>query len=289
MPPKIAFHMIVFNSDYVLRECLESVLPYGPVIATEGPVAYYQRLGYSTSTDQTSAILDEYGIDTLHGQWPEKDAMVNAGLDRIPPDTDFIWVLDSDEIWRAKDIQLILAILAGGEVDSMSFRAWSFYAGFDSIMGGFEESFEVHRIQRWYPGAIWQTHRPPTIMAPDGRPWREHGHMHGLQTDALGLRFWHYSYLWPSQMRMKAAYYAAHDPGGTIPDYFNRVYLPWAMGDQAARAAIEDEFDGVHNWLPARRGPARTRRFGLQHPQPILFSMPELQARFDRELEAYIP
>lgn len=280
---KVCFQMIVFQSDYVLPQCIEAVLPFGSIVATEGPVGYYQRQGYKTSTDRTNAILEQYGIPTLHGQWAEKDEMVNAGLERIPADTEFIWVLDSDEIWRQQDIARILRILEGGKVDSLSFNAWSFYGGFERYMTGFEEQFEVHRIQRWQPGARWQTHRPPTVVLPDGRIPRKLSHLPCDLTRAMQLRFFHYSYVWPSQMKMKAAYYADMDPRGTIPGYFNRVYLPWVTGDDRVKMLVENEFVGVHNWIPGRRGPCRTLPFEGEHPASIQAAMPELIKRLDLE------
>lgn len=287
--PRVCFQMIVYESSYVLAQCLESVLPFGPVIAAEGPVGYWRDHGPATSVDGTNEILAHYRIPTIHGQWSEKDAMVNAGLERVPDDTEFIWVLDSDELWRPDDIQKILWLLSGGHIDSMAFRAWSFYGGFSRIMGGFEENFEVHRIQRWHPGALWATHRPPTIMAPDGRPWREHRHMNAWLTDRDNLRFWHYSYVFPYQMHRKARYYHDYNPAGTIPDYFERVYLPWVLaemrGDRLARQEIEDRFDGVHDWLPARRGPCRTREF-YEHPPAIAAVLPGLQEILTGELRA---
>lgn len=49
---KISFGMIVFNGNYVLRECLESIYPYAhEILIAEGPVKYWQDLGYTTSTD----------------------------------------------------------------------------------------------------------------------------------------------------------------------------------------------------------------------------------------------
>jgi len=88
--PKICFQMIVLDglSDYVLAECLQSVLPYGPVIATEGPVKFWQD--HPLPSDRTNEILDHFNIPTIHGKWAEKDEMVNAKLSRVPPDTEFI-------------------------------------------------------------------------------------------------------------------------------------------------------------------------------------------------------
>lgn len=288
--PRVCFQMIVHNQDYVLREAIAAIRPYGPIIVTEGPVGYWRTA--RAEPDETNFILDALRLPVLRGEWAEKDEMVNAGIERVPEGTEFIWVIDSDEVWRARDIEAILKILAGGQVDSMAFHAYSYYGGFTRVMGGFEESFEVHRIQRWYPGARWATHRPPTILAPDGRPWRQHRHMTGNECDNLGLRYWHYSYLWPRQMEAKARYYKALDGGaGTIPEYFERVYKPWVAadraGDVALRQAIEDYYEGVHNWIPPRRGPAFTREAALVgHPAIVEGVMGRLLARFDVEWKA---
>jgi len=98
----------------------------------------------------------------------------------------------------------------------------------------------------------------------------------------MGICFYHYSYVFPSQVEMKAEYYA--DMGGNIPDYLNTIYLPWALGNDAERAAIENRFDGVHNWIPRRRGPCRTAQFTGEHPAEIQKVMPQLQRRLDLEL-----
>jgi glycosyltransferase involved in cell wall biosynthesis len=281
---KIAFCMIVFNGAEFLEPCLRSVLPFGRVVAAEGPVSFWQKRGYTASTDGTNAILDRYGITTLHSQWPEKDAEANSAIALVPPDTDFVWCLDSDEIWGAATLKAVLDILRKGDVDSVSFKPYSFYGGFDRCMTGFEEDFEWHRIQRFYPGAKFATHRPPTINATDGRPWRLHRHLNHKETARLGLRFHHYSYVFPSQMRAKAEYYASM--GGTIPDYFDNVYKPWVLGDEVEKLRVEKKFDGVHNWKPSARGPCWTVPFTGEHPAEIQAAMPELQARFDAELEA---
>jgi len=274
---RVSFVLIAFNSDYVLEPCLRSVLPFGNVYAAEGPVQFWRNKGFTKSTDRTTEILDAYNIPTIHGMWQEKDDESNAALSLVPSDADFVFCLDADEIWKPEDLENIFKILKRGRTDSMSFKAVSFYGGFDRIMTGFEANFEVFRVQRFYPGARFSMHRPPTINAPDGKPWRYHVNMQ------CGL-FYHYSYVFPSQMEMKAKYYAAM--GGNIPDYHNRVYTPWVLGDDAEKARIEDEFDGVHNWLPERRGPCRTMEWLGIHPPEIMRVLPELRQRFEFELGA---
>jgi len=279
---KISFVVIAFQADHMLGACLRSIIPFGDVVCAEGPVKFWQDRGYTTSTDRTNEILDLYDVPTIHGQWAEKTEEVNAAMTLVPPDTNFVWCVDADEIWKAEDIRKVTSLLETDNTDSMSFKATSFFGGFDRYMTGFEEDFEVHRIQRYYPGARFSTHRPPTILAPDGKPWRNHQHMNHEATDKIGIRFFHYSYIFASQMKMKAEYYA--NMGGNIPDYYNRVYMPWVTGDSDDRHYIETMYNGVHNWLPARRGPCYTAPFAGTHPREVDVMLQILSERFDEEL-----
>lgn len=261
---------------------LQAVLPFGPVVCAEGPVTYWQARGFKTSTDRTNDLLDQYSVRTIHGQWKEKDDEVRAALGLVPADTDFVWFVDSDEIWDPTTVRSILQRLEAGDVDSVSFKPYSFYGGFERVMGGFEENFEWHRIQRWWSGATLRTHRPPSVRAPDGRPWSQHHHLGHESTDRNGWRFYHYSYVFPKQIKDKTEYY--HTWSRTLPHYYERIYLPWVRGDAATRLRIENEFDGVHDWLPARRGSCRTRPFEGEHPAVIRAVLPDLQRRFREEL-----
>ncbi|HUW94498.1 MAG TPA: hypothetical protein VMW58_01810 [Anaerolineae bacterium] len=280
----VTFQMIVFNGDHVLEAVLETILPYGKVVVTEGPVAYWQRQGFVTSTDRTNEILaDLVGEENVvHGQWDEKDQMVNASLHLVPDKTTHIWGVDADECYKRKDLELILGWLDGW--DSVSFKMYSFFGGFDRYMTGFEENFEVHRIKRWYPGARWATHRPPTILSPDGTPWRNARHLpHTLLAKEHDIRFYHYSYVFPYAMQDKARYYDSYDPRGNIPEYFWKVYMPWVGGTEYDRGRIEMQYKGVHNWLPTRRGQCCTKLFTGQHPLEIRKRMAGYKIRFNQE------
>lgn len=287
---KPCFQLIVFQSDFVLGECLRSVLPYGPMVVTEGPCGYWRDQKFSTSTDQTNAILEahkDYGqgiIGVKRGQFPEKDAMVNASIDLIPKDTTHLFVVDSDEVWREEDMEVILASLEEYNLDSMAFFADSFFGGFERILTGFERDFEVIRIQRWYPGAKWKTHRPPTILSKDGRPWKDKRHFDASRMLQAGVTMPHYSYVFPSQAKMKHDYYSHYSPGITIPDYYQKVFLPWCRGDAAQKAAIEHQWRGVHNFVPSYRGDCYSTLFEGTHPEEIVKSLPKLQDRFSQEL-----
>ena len=290
---KLCFQMIVFNSDHVLGEALRSVLPFGPLVVTEGPCGYWKQQEHTTSTDQTNAILEEhehYGqgiLGVVRGQFVEKDAMVNASVKLVPDDTTHIFVVDADEVWRKQDLKRVIETLDYFNADSMSFIADSFFGGFDRIMTGFERDYKVTRIQRWYPGAWWATHRPPTIKDPQGRPYQLSTHIDAMAMLAMGVTMPHYSYTFPSQAVNKHLYYSHYQPGITIPNYPAEVFMPWVRGTDEERQEIEKRWKGVHNFIPSYRKESFTEPFVGKHPQEIENNREKLQQRIQEELAIY--
>lgn len=280
--PHVTFLVLAFNADAFLEPVLESILPFGPVRVVEGPVAYFARQGYETSTDRTNEILhDLVGAENVvHGTWSEKDEMMNASVPLVPADTEFMWMVDADEVYEPAVLARTLAHLHA--YDSVSFKPWTFFGGFERILTGFETAAEWVRIQRWHAGARWQTHRPPTVLDPQGRPYRNARHWESPE------HFFHYSYVMPASTRAKVAYYTSWG-AGVIPHWFERVYLPWVVGNWHTQRDIELAYEGVHEWLPERRGECFTAPWlgtaeGVQHPDVIERRLPPLRARFQREL-----
>lgn len=278
----ITFQIIVYQGTHVLRECIESLLPWGTVIASEGPTQFFVDNGFpATSDDGTNEILRQFNVPTVHGVWREKDEEVNGSIHLVPDNTDFLWAVDCDEIYFQEDMRTIISLLEHNLYDSIAFRFNTFF-GLNHVLTGFDHNFENHRIQRWIPGQQWSTHRPPTMIAPDGKPWREHRHLSHTRNP---IEIQHYSYCFASQVRMKTKYYESR--GGCIPNYFERVWLPFMLGDDAEKELVQRAFDGCHEWLPQRRGPCWAIPFAGKHPNIIEQSMPKLKERFERELAEY--
>ncbi len=283
MQELLSFEIIAFNADAFLEPVIKSLLPYAPIYIVEGPVKFWRDRGFTTSTDLTNQIIHDLlpEKNIAHGQFEEKDDEVNFIADRIK--SKFIFAVDADEVWSPAAIEYIINLLKTDEYDSLGFRPFSFFGGFDRYMRGFEELWDWQRVQRWT--GKWTTHRPPTVTAPDGKPWNQHRHLGNKDTwGKHGLRFFHYSYCLPRATFEKASYYTN---AGTIPDWFNQVYLPWVSGSDAEKQGIENKFDGVHNWLASNRGPCRTEKFVGEHPKVIRDAMPRLKKRFDDELKQW--
>jgi len=290
---KISFGMIVFEGDYVLKECLEQVYPFAEqILVAEGPVSYWQRQGRTTSLDDTNKILDEFPdpdnkIKIVHGQFSEKDEQCKAYMEFINDDIDYIWNLDSDEVYKTEDLEKMVKFLEEEQPTSVGVRSCSFYGGFDDYLTGFElKRDNFLRVFKYVKGATWLGHRPPAIQyPPDARITKKHVDSDTLY-DQLGVQMYHYSYVFPDQVNLKVGYYRdSVSFQNCIENYFNRIYLPWVLGD---REQVEEEFMGVHEFVPRIRGACFTAKFEGEHPASITNNMDKLQDKFQRQLDGYI-
>lgn len=290
---KIAFGMIVFEGDYVLKECLEQVYPFASqILIAEGPVSYWQRQGRTTSTDDTNKILDEFPdpenkIKIVHGQFKEKDEQCLAYMTNINDDIDYLWNLDSDEVYKTEDLKKIIKFLEEEQPTSVGVRSLSFYGGFDHYLTGFElKRDNFLRIFRFTKGSTWLTHRPPTIKYPeDANIVRKH-----IDSDTLyqktGAQMYHYSYVFPRQVHTKIGYYKdSVSRQNCLDNYFKRIYLPWVLGGESRRQKIEAKYRGVHEFKPEVRGDCYTAKFTGEHPEAIQKSMEFLENKIDDQLE----
>ena len=285
---KIAFGMIVFEGDYVLKECLECVYPFAEqILIAEGPVQFWQDEGKTTSEDNTNEILRNFPdpdgkIKIVHGQFSEKDEQCNAYMQFLNDDIDYFWQIDSDELWKAEDVKKIIKVLEKEKYTSVDVKSCSFYGGFDRYIGGFErQKGNFHRIFKVYPGSRWLTHRPPTMGHLKGKATLPSKHLDGdTLYNEYGVQMYHYSYVFPEQVRNKIYYYRAKvSLSKCIDNYFDLVYLNWVQGNEENRVFVESFWNGVPS--------AKTEPFTGTHPKSIEDNFQALKERFDKEVSQY--
>jgi hypothetical protein len=290
---KIAFGMIVFEGDYVLKECLEQVYPYATqILISEGPVKFWQERGRTTSTDRTNEIIDNFPdpdnkITVVHGQFEEKDEQCNAYIKHLQPDIDYLWNLDSDEVFKKNDIEKTIDYLKVNQPTSVGVRSKSFYGGFDNYLTGFElQRDNFLRIFRVVEGSKWLTHRPPTIQYPqNSNITKKHIDSNTFYKET-GVEMYHYSYVFPKQVKNKIEYYQAKvSKHKCIEDYYQKIYLPWISSDELSRFEIERQFDGVHEFKPQYRGDCYTADFSGEHPHSIEKNLDDFKNRITQELK----
>ena len=287
---KIAFAMIVFEGDFVLHQCLKQIYPFASqILIAEGPVKYWQDQVRTSSTDSTNSILEtfpdpENKITVTHGQYAGKDEQCNAYMENLAPDTDFLWMVDSDEIYKTNDIESTIHFLKEVQPTSVGVRSCSFFGGFDDYLTGFELNKDNFlRIFKVTPGSKWATHRPPTM---NHTTPIEKKHIDSEFFLALtGVQMYHYSYTFPFQVYNKIQYYKAKvSRENCIDDYFKKIYLPWITAKSPEeRMAIETRYHGVHEFKPEVRGECFTKRFEGDHPESIEEDLPLLRDRIIKE------
>jgi hypothetical protein len=295
--PKIAFGMIVFEGDYVLEACLAQVYPHATqILIAEGPVKFWQEKGRTTSTDKTNQIIDNFPdpenkIKIVHGQFSEKDEQCSAYMQHLNDDIDYLWNLDSDEIFKSKDIEKLINVMENEGYTSADVKSCSFYGGFDRYIGGFEErKGNFHRIFKVYPGSKWLTHRPPTVMHSPDIEVLPSRHVDG---DTLwfrhGIRMYHYSYVFPKQVSNKIEYYEAKvSRDKCFKKYFNTIYLPWVQSTTDERKfKIEMINDGVHEFIKGTRPHTFTKRFNGTHPKEVQERLGQYQKRIQDEMSSF--
>lgn len=289
---KIAFGIIVFNGNYVLKETLESIYPYAnQILIAEGPVQFWQDEGYTTSTDGTNEVLDNFPdpenkIKIVHSQYSEKDEQCNAYMQFLGGDNDYIWNLDCDEVFKPQDTETIMGLLERERYTSVGFKSLSFYGGFDRYLTGFEERAEFIRIRKIYPGSYWSTHRPPTVAHRISDPWPEKHLDFNYLADNYGIRMYHYSYVFPDQVYQKINYYKQKiSKDNCIDNYFEEIYVPWMLADD--KITVEQKYQGAHEFKPEYRGECYTAKFSGTHPVIIEERLDQLQEKINLQLEKY--
>jgi glycosyltransferase involved in cell wall biosynthesis len=288
---KLTAVIIVFNGNFVLKQVLESLYDHvGQILISEGPVSYWQDKGYTTSTDGTNEIIDHFPdtkntIKVIHGQYEEKTEQANAVMHLVNPDTDYLLQVDSDECWKGEDLEKLKDFLVVVRPDSVAVRSCTFYGGFDRYLTGFEQlPNNFRRVFKYEKGATWASHRPPRLTCENFHP----KHIDGDKLfEHTGIQMYHYSYVFPTQVFEKIRYYTESlNPMNIIPNYFNMVYLRWVLGGDYQRQAIEDIYNGVHEYR--NRMECFTAPFEGEHPEAIKRDLSKLWAEYYRQLEEWL-
>ena len=294
---KISVGIIVLNGGFFLKQVLESVYPFAHAICiAEGPVTWWANNGVTESNDDTMHIINSFPdphkkIKVARGIYKEKDEQCRAWFNLVPSDTDYILCNDSDEIHTPENMEMLIRFLEMTSPTSVGFKSDSFYGGFERIIGGFERDHSFKRVLKYEPNCIYRTHRQPTLARfnEEDDKWEDIDgqDISGNQLyAATGITMWHGSYVSPKGVYDKLRYYegAIIAPGKCIPDYFYSVWLPWVKFPNE-RNLIEEEWNGVQEFIPSIRGESKTIPYTGQHPEIILRDMKYFEQRFENEIK----
>lgn len=265
--PRITFGIIVLNGEPFTRYCLRALYPFAhQIIVVEGACPGAKRVATPEghSIDGTLGVLkrfkaeedpdDKVQIVTRDGFWHEKDEMSQAYAARATGE--YLWQVDIDEFYKPDDIRAIMAMLIKDPtISAVSFEQFQFWGGFSSyvdswrLRGGMNT---FHRLFRWGPGYVYETHRPPTVLSPDGIDTRKIHWVSGAKTAQRGIRLYHYSFVFPKEVRNKSEYYARTFPVylAHMEHWAERVFLslrrPFAVDHIMSGPSWLERFVGTH-------------------------------------------
>ena len=281
MTPKISFGTIVLNGEPFIRYNLRALYPFAhQIIVVEGatPTARNIATPDGHSTDNTREVLlafkatedpeDKLMIITAEaeghpdGFWPgEKDQQSQTYAKYATGD--YLWQVDIDEFYHPHDMERIMAMLADDpSITAVSFKQITFWGGFDYLTDSWylqQGAATYHRLFKWGPGYLYQTHRPPTVLDTQGRNLRDLVWLDSGTLARKGIVLYHYSLLLPKQVNEKTRYYS-EGPWGEYSagihrwaeeNYFSIIHRPFRMHN-------------VHTY------PGWITRFSGEHPEQIV-------------------
>jgi len=210
---RYSFGMIIFNGDEFLQQVLDSIYDFAhEIIIAEG--ADLNSLPFAnpdgSSTDSTVNLIRNYPdpdrkITLIQGKWRDKTEQSNAWLEHASGD--YIWQIDDDEVYKEEDLLTVDNMLKDRpETTAVSFHWCHFFGGLDRIRPINAKTPVVWRIFKFKSGYRWHSHRPPDILAADGRSLREISPITAEELVSRGIYIYHFSYITDRQVREKMRY-----------------------------------------------------------------------------------
>ena len=237
---KISYVIIVLNGMPFIEFSMKACYPTAhEIIIVEGAVekCKFAANEDGSSNDGTVEFIKAFPdpgnkIKLIQGIWPEKCEMQVEALNHVTGD--WVWLVDSDEVYYKDSFEKIIDMIENdNSITQVNFFNYSFWKGFDYYFtnDAFRtDAWTKRRLFKFVPGATFSSHRPPTIEYPEGVVESRHI-VTGAETEAMGIRFCHYSYVFKSQMKQKIELYHRYGWGKCwkvdLLDWYENCFLKW--------------------------------------------------------------
>ncbi|MBN2136632.1 MAG: glycosyltransferase [Sedimentisphaerales bacterium] len=270
--PRFSFVMIVLNGMPLIEYSLKAIYDFAhEIIIVEGAVekCMFAAGADGGSIDGTAEFIESFPdpqgkIRLIRGRWPEKCEMQNEALKYVTGD--YVWLVDCDEVYKKDDLEKIKGILRDDpSITQVNFIPDSFWKGFEYIFVSsrfFEEECHYRRLFKYATGAVFTTHRPPTMVWSGRRETTEQTHLlSGSATRNMGIMPYHYSYVFDKQVRQKIELYHRYGWGRQwhvdLQQWYEECFSKWTpenrqeidsrypiwTGDMKSRTQV---FTGTH-------------------------------------------
>lgn len=234
--PRVTFGIIVLNGEPFTRFCLRSLYPFAhQIIVVEGA----HEEAYSVATEDGHSVdgtleelyrfqreedpLGKVEIVTRDGFWPMRDELgrcktVQSRAYAERATGDYLWQVDIDEFYLARDMDRVLAALGDDPtITAVSFNQRAFWGRPAYEVDGWplrRGKRVYHRLFKWGSGYRYVTHQEPTVTDELGRDLRQRHWLHPGSRELDGVYLYHYSLLFPWQVEQKSIIYQHQNPEG---------------------------------------------------------------------------
>jgi len=217
-----SFGMIIHNGASFVRQAIESIYDVAhEIIIIEGsePAAYFMATVDGLSVDLTKAAIlstpdPQHKITYIQGgKYKSKNDECNEYMKRVTGD--YIWQLDSDELYHPEDVIEIDRLLFTHKYELVKMPFLHFWRNTFQIARGTSWERPWPRIFKFEPGDRYAGHRPPQIVR---KKWEQ---MKLLDAEILrqkGIFCYHYGFVDNQRTKWKVVYHC--NRGLKFQDYF---------------------------------------------------------------------
>jgi len=283
----LSFVIIVLNGMPFVEYALKAIYNEAhEIVIVEGAVesCAFAANPDGSSVDGTVECIRSFPdpcrkIRLIQGKWPEKCEMQNAALSYVTGN--YVWLVDSDEIYKSEDIQKIKSLIATDPgITQVNFIPDNFWKGFDYLFVHpcfFEAPAHYRRLFKYVPGSRFTSHRPPTLVWPGSEKTTEQIKLvDGTTTRKMGVYPYHYSYVFETQVQQKIELYRRYGWGGAwnidLEEWYRECFLKWTP----------DNKDIIEKKYPVWTGGEKsyTVKFQGEHPKALnsLISSPKRES-----------
>ena len=208
---KHSFGIIVHNGASFVGLAIQSVYDVAhEIIVIEGcePEALFLATPDGLSVDGTENVMQSIAdpakkiVYIRGGKYRTKTEQCNEYMKRVTGD--FIWELDSDELYTCEDVVRMDALLAKGMYEAVEIPFWHFWRDTFHVARGTSWEIPIRRIFKFQKGDLYKTHRPPEICR---KPWAEMKVLPATLLRQLNLYCFHYGFIENHRTKWKVAYH----------------------------------------------------------------------------------
>lgn len=208
---KHSFGIIVHNGASFVALAIQSIYDVAhEIIIIEGceNEAMFLATSKGLSVDGTDKVIrsfqDPQGkIKYIQGgKFKTKTDQCNEYMKLVTGD--FIWELDSDELYLPEDVVRMDELLFKGQYEAVEIPFWHFWRDTFHVVRGTSWEIPIRRIFKFQKGDLYKTHRPPEISR---KAWADSKVLTAPLLRQMGLYCFHYGFVENWRTKWKVAYH----------------------------------------------------------------------------------